>query len=52
MMTRSREDIYTYYEQALDLLPLDHPHYEEVRNLLLDQVNDELHDHDTYYVPD
>jgi len=45
MMTRSPDDIYTYYQQALDLLKKDHPHYEEVKSLLIDQVNDELHDH-------
>ncbi len=44
-MTRSPDDIYTYYQQALDLLKKDHPHYEEVKSLLIDQVNDELHDH-------
>ena len=44
-MTRSPDDIYTYYQQALDLLKKDHPHYEEVKSLLIDQGNDELHDH-------
>ena len=42
MMTRSLEDIISYEKQALDLLPMDHPHYEEVRQLLIDQVNDEI----------
>ena len=45
MMTRSLEDIYTYEKQALDLIPLDHPNYEEIRSLLIDQVNDELEDY-------
>ena len=44
-MTRSLEDIYTYEKQALDLIPIDHPNYAEIRSLLIDQVNDELHDH-------
>jgi len=49
MMTRSHDDIYNYYQQALDLLKVDHPHYEEVKRLLIDQVNDELHDHEHSY---
>ena len=42
MMTRSLDDIISYEKQALDLLPLDHPHYEEIKDLLIDQVNDEI----------
>ena len=42
MMTRSLEDIISYEKQALDLLPKDHPHYKEIRSLLIDQVNDEI----------
>ncbi len=42
MMTRSLKDIYTYEKQAFDLLPIDHPHYAEIRALLIDQVNDEV----------
>ena len=45
MTTRSLEDILTYEKQALDLLPLDHPHYQEIRDLLIDQINDELSDY-------
>ena len=41
-MTRSLDDIISYEKQALDLLPVDHPHYEEIRQLLIDQVNDEI----------
>ena len=44
-MTRSLEDIISYEQQALDLLPLDHPHYNEIRDLLIDQVNDEVQDY-------
>ena len=44
-MSRSLDDIYSYYKQSLDLLPEDHPHYHEVRRLLMSQVNDELQDH-------
>ena len=44
MTTRSLEDIYTYQRQALDLLKKDHPHYEEIKKLLEEQVQDELLD--------
>ena len=42
MTTRSLEEIISYEKQALDLLPIDHPHYDEVKDLLIDQVNDEI----------
>jgi hypothetical protein len=45
MMTRSLDDIISYEKQALDLLPLDHPHYQEIRDLLIDQINDEVYDY-------
>jgi len=45
MMTRSLDDIISYEKQALDLLPLDHPHYQEIRDLLVDQINDEVYDY-------
>ena len=44
-MTRSLDDIKSYEKQALDLLPLDHPHYEEIKTLLTDQINDEIRDY-------
>ena len=44
-MTRSLEDIQTYEKQALDLLNIDHPHYEEIKQLLTDQINDEIRDY-------
>ena len=50
-MTRSIDDIYTYEKQALDLLrerfkgKEDHPHYKELKELLVDQINDELSDY-------
>ncbi len=43
--TRSLDDIISYEKQALDLLPLDHPHYDEIKELLVDQINDEIQDH-------
>ena len=45
MMPRSLDDIISYEKQALDLLPLDHPHYQEIRDLLIDQINDEVYDY-------
>ncbi len=42
--SRSLDDVMTYKKQALDLLSKDHPHYEEVKTLLLSQINDEIHD--------
>ena len=44
-MTRSLEDIISYEKQALDLLKEDHPHYEEIKQLLTDQIEDELTDY-------
>ena len=43
-MTRTIEDIYTYQKQPLDLLSKDHPHYEEIKVLLTEQINDEIGD--------
>ena len=49
-MTRTMEDIYTYEKQALDLIDArykdnkDHPNYSKLRDLLIDQINDELYD--------
>ena len=45
MMTRSLDDIISYEKQALDLLPIDHPHYNEIKDLLIAQVNDEVQDY-------
>ena len=39
---RTIEDIYSYEKQALDLLSKDHPHYEEIKVLLTEQINDEI----------
>ena len=50
IMTRTMEDIYTYEKQALDLIEerykdnRDHPNYSKLRDLLIDQINDELYD--------
>ena len=53
MIERSLEDVYRYEKQALDLLAErfkgkeDHPHYKELKALLIDQLNDELRDYAT-----
>tara|TARA_R100000152_G_scaffold115_1_gene54 strand:+ start:1881 stop:2033 length:153 start_codon:yes stop_codon:yes gene_type:complete len=44
-MTRSLEDIISYEQQALDLLSEDHPHYDEIKSLLTEQINDEIRDY-------
>ena len=40
-----KESIYDYFEKAINAIPKDHPHYHEIRQLLIKQVNDDLHDH-------
>ena len=45
MTTRSLDDIISYEKQALDLISIDHPHYEEIKALLMDQINDEVYDY-------
>ena len=37
-------DIYTYHQQALDMLDVEHPHYKEIESHLLAQIKDELAD--------
>ena len=50
IMTRTMDDIYSYEKQALDLIDArykdnkDHPNYSKLRDLLIDQINDELYD--------
>ena len=44
-MINSLDDIISYEKQALDLLSEDHPHYEEIKKLLMDQVNDMTEDY-------
>ena len=43
-MTRTIDDVISYHKQALDLLDKNHPHYDEIRLLLTDQIMDELDD--------
>ena len=45
MMTRSLDDIISYEQQALDLLDSNHPHYDEIKSLLTEQINDEIRDY-------
>ena len=44
-MTRSMDDIYSYQKQALDLLSPEHPHYDEIKQLLTEQIDDEIDTH-------
>ena len=46
-MKESFKDVYTYASQALDMIEREketNPNYEEIKKLLTDQVNEELHD--------
>ena len=43
-----KESIYAYFREAVKQIPEDHPHYHEIRQLLIKQVNEDLHDHETY----
>ena len=46
-MKESFKDVYTYTSQALDMIELEkytNPNYNELKKLLTEQVNDELHD--------
>ena len=45
---RTIEDVYSYRKQALDLLDKNHPHYDEIRLLLTDQILDDIHDCATF----
>ena len=50
-MKKDIEGVYSYAKQAYDLIPEDHPHRDEIKQLLIDQVNDELHDYESTAVP-
>ena len=46
-MKNSFKDVYTYASQALDMIEREketNPNYNELKKLLTDQVNEELHD--------
>jgi hypothetical protein len=43
-MTRSLDEIEDYELKARLSIPLNHPHYDEVRSLLTAQVDDELNE--------
>ena len=47
LMKESFKDVYTYASQALDMIEREketNPNYNELKKLLTDQVNEELHD--------
>ena len=48
----TKESIYDYFEKAINAIPKDHPHYHEIRQLLIKQVNEDLHDHEAYHSAD
>ena len=46
-MKESFKDVYSYASQALDMIEREkdsNPNYNELKKLLTDQVNEELHD--------
>ena len=47
-----RESIYAYFREAVKQIPKDHPQYHEIRQLLIKQVNSDLHDQETYHSAD
>jgi hypothetical protein len=47
-----KESIYAYFREAIKQIPKDHPHYHEIRQLLIKQVNEDLHDHESYATAD
>ena len=47
-----KESIYDYFETAINAIPKDHPHYHEIRQLLIKQVNEDLHDHEAHHSAD
>lgn len=44
IMESSKDKILEYEKRALESIPTDHPHKEEIKKLLIDQVNDDLSD--------
>ena len=52
LMNYSDKDTYAYFREAVKQIPKDHPHYHEIRRLLIQQVNDDLHDHEAYHSAD
>ena len=52
-MTKDEAQIYDYFEKAFNAIPEDHPHYSEIRRLLIAQINDQLRDlHETHSATD
>ena len=47
-----KESIYAYFREAVKQIPEAHPHYHEIRQLLIKQVNEDLHEHETYTTAD
>ena len=45
-MKLSKQEILEYEQKALASIPKDHPHAEEIKKLLIEQVNDDLHSQD------
>ena len=49
---KTKEQVYDYFEKAINAIPKYHPRYHEIRRLLISQVNDELTTNETYSTTD
>ena len=45
MTIHSPEDILDYRDKAYDALPSDHPHYEEISDIIEEQILEDLEDY-------
>mgnify|MGYP003111113915 CR=1 FL=1 len=52
-MTKTPEDIYAYKEAAYEALEDDHPHYDEISDIVEQQILEDLEDYaNTFPVSD
>ena len=52
-MTKTPEDIYAYKEAAYEALSDDHPHYDEISDIVEQQILEDLEDYaNTFPVSD
>ena len=45
MTIHSPEDILGYRDKAYDALPADHPHYDEIADIIEEQILEDLEDY-------
>ena len=49
MTIRSPEDIIDYRDKAYDALPDDHPHWDEISDIIEEQILEDLEDYANSY---